>query len=461
MSLRFFFGMLALFFTSTIFGQNCTCDSVFFKVIEGIENNYSGYFDIIKEKQLNYIQEKEKIRNEISYIKAFDFDCFLKIKKYLSFFSDPHISLSFNTQKQPKQVANFFSNGFPVINPGSFSKQKRNSLVGTWMDDSRRYIIKIENESAKKLIGYIIKGDSLFWFNNQVKIVIEKKQRRWKALYYLRDHSIVHEFLDIQKNFFKVGRYARFTRIANENIITSANFRFKKLSSNFSYLELPNFLLQNKGAIDSLIETNLENINACANLIIDLRNNGGGSSLCYQKLMPFLGVNKFNKFGFSIRSSAEIVKQYQQYVADSAFPKSTREGFANILAKISNQNDTLISIIDNYFVYPDTVYNSLHKIYILINEKTASTSEQFLDYAMQSSKVIVLGNSSYGAINYNDINSSFFINCNFLKLNYPMSRSNRIDDLKKQHNAIEPNIKLSIPDNKWIDFVLQKFGKEK
>jgi hypothetical protein len=419
--------IVALFFfilTNTCFCQQCTCSKVYEEVVEKIEENYSGFYDIMDSKFEEYNKVKNKQHVATYNIAIFNFNCYLEIKKYFAFFGDPHLVFLFDGKGKPNETRNFFSASFPIpAAADSAVKNYHNFLEGFWVDDNGRYSIKIIGLSKNHFIGTIVTGDSLYWFSNQVKIDISKKGNNWVATFYLKDHSTVIEKLEVEPNFFKIGRYVRFSRIGFESMMEKPQFKFSTVNDKCCYLKIPNFTVENARVIDSLIETNRSVIEKMPNLVIDLRNNGGGSIIGFAKILPLFGKQQFKKYGASFRSSKGTISKIEAYIKDTTLPQSIINGYKKLLIKLNNAKDTMVEISKTGDYFIDTFYRYPQKIFIFVNEKSASAAEQLLSYAQQSQKVTILGNTTAGATYYNDVNTIALDNCSFLIVNVPMSRT--------------------------------------
>jgi C-terminal processing protease CtpA/Prc len=89
------------------------------------------------------------------------------------------------------------------------------------------------------------------------------------------------------------------------------------------------------------------------------------------------------------------------------------------------------------------------KVVILINDNCASTTEQFLFAAKQSSKVILAGDHTEGVLDYSNVRETPF-SCMPYTLGYSTSRSRRIAAGQAIDNVgIKPDVQLAA-DGDWI-----------
>ena len=100
--------------------------------------------------------------------------------------------------------------------------------------------------------------------------------------------------------------------------------------------------------------------------------------------------------------------------------------------------------------YPKTVS-------VIINEYCASSTELFLLQAKQSSKVVIFGKHSAGAVDYSDA-VTMKMPCELFSLRYSTSRTNRLPAEPLDNIGIRPDV--AIPDNivNWVEFVQLKYN---
>jgi len=110
--------------------------------------------------------------------------------------------------------------------------------------------------------------------------------------------------------------------------------------------------------------------------------------------------------------------------------------------KMLNINDDQTTTMEKVLPYPT-------KVVILTDKGCASTTEQFLLWARQSKKVILMGNNTSGTLDYsNKIEAPFL--CMPYILQYSSSRSRRLDAGQGIDNiGIPPNRRLA-PNEDWI-----------
>ena len=239
----------------------------------------------------------------------------------------------------------------------------------------------------------------------------------------------------------------------------TANIPFvEKLSKTTMMVRIPTFNGKAKKDIDSVILANKKSILKSENLIIDLRNNGGGNDNSYEELLPFLYTNPIRTVGVEYFSTVLNNQRMLDFINKPEYhfeeedKKWAQESYAKLsehLGEFVRLKPNIVSITTFDEVLPKPV-----NVAILINENCGSTTEQFLLAAKQSKKVKLFGTTTFGVL---DISNMYFVNApsGEFALGYSLSRSMRIPEMTIDKKGIQPDyyIDKSIPNYKWTEFV--------
>jgi C-terminal processing protease CtpA/Prc len=212
--------------------------------------------------------------------------------------------------------------------------------------------------------------------------------------------------------------------------------------------------------VDSLFTAQKENLTKTSNLIIDLRNNGGGSDDVYSFITPYLYTQPIKGIGVDMWTTPDNIKGWELILAQYPdLPAESRQEVQNLIDKMKLQINQNVNIVEDVI---DSSYTRLlfpKNVVILINERCASTTEQFLLEARQSKKVTLMGQNTSGTLDYSNLRESDFCEMPY-KLYAPTTRSRRIDIGEGIDGiGIKPNIYLTKKQD-WIQEAL-KFLKKK
>jgi len=233
----------------------------------------------------------------------------------------------------------------------------------------------------------------------------------------------------------------------------------KAINPDVFYIKIASFAYENIASVKDLIAKHKEQIEHSKGLIIDIRNNGGGTDDVYQPILPYVLTNPIRIMSVEFFATHTLVNGLRDYAL-----KNIKQGLDSI-AEAKKIEDDLKEYKDNigkFVLYGDkkvlidTI--TLHKkspthVVILANRNVASSGENFLFSCRQSKKVKIMGTPSMGALDYGSIRE-FKFGCDNYQLYLPTYRSARLPQYPIDNIGVQPDIYLdeSVPD--WIDFAV-------
>ncbi len=474
--MKFFLTSFLFIFINVVYPQDCSCEDSFNWVKETFEKNDAGFKYILEKKgQTAYALHNQKIASKIRSSKD-KVECFKTINEWLTFFRKGHIAIRplINLNKDASNTDSnsttndLFPNWEKVnIDLTTFKKQlskkETPDFEGIW--ESAPYTIGVKKQ-GDHYIGFIIKADGVYWKKGQVKFKINTKDS--SATYYMRDHSaqdfkkaellgnnyLQMDFVILKRTFPAFSGDKKIERYFKS--INSEIPYLEKVSENTVLLRIPSFAYTNKKKIDSVIEVNTQTITSTKNLIIDLRNNGGGSDGSYTKILPFLYTNPIRTIGVKLYSTPLNNDRYNKFISSPDFTKEDKQEFKRMLKKLNKKLGEYVNLNDSkvYIKKYDTIYSYPKNVGIIIHKGNASTTEQFILAAKQSKKVKLFGNTTFGALDVSNMN--FVVSpCKEFQLGYCTSISFRIPEMAIDDIGLQPDYYIddTIKKYNWIEFV--------
>ncbi len=407
--------ILSLLIQHACYSQTCDCSAAISIVQEKVESNLASYqHQVVEFKRENaYARHKLLINQEADSIRTLP-ECRNLLARYLSFFRDEHLffrytddALPFSSIADTAAVRQFYQDE-PVYH---FTKSNSpdTTLDGRWIFEDGSFSIQVFAHAAKRRyrIGVMEKDDQLFWRKGQLKMELFKKGDGSLGCIYRRGTRLPTYYpVRIEKNVMYLGRELRFVRYPEQvhaQSATETGLTLQPLSKQTAYLRIPSFDLSRQLAIDSIMDVNKDIIAGFNNLIIDIRNNGGGGFEAFNALLPFVAdsINIPQPYNASVWLSPENFSYYDESKYEYA---ETREDSLNEAA--------YIRFLEKYkgrFSPPDTgrqqlpfILHQPKKIALLYNRRTASTAEGFILLSKESKRVKSYGENSAGAITYGD-----------------------------------------------------------
>jgi len=450
--------LLILIVSSPAFSQdNCNCEQSLSLLIKKMESEYPGF----KEKTTDTIMYRDfKDRLIIKSGNNKASDCSDLLKNYLSYFRDPHVYL-IQTNETQNSDTEIKSDSRVDITLDDFYKhisKSNDELEGVWGSPYYKVgIIKVNDQYQ----GFIIEAVNEGWKAYEIKF---RLMEDGKANYYMGDHSLEEDsyelfdgsilsFKGINSTFLKELPKPKLTedeiRLKLDNI---SGFYFTKLSDKTSLLCISSFEHAYVERIEKMVSDNQQAIENCENLIIDVRNNLGGTYDAYDEILPYVLTNNTREVGQEFLVTQTLIDEVEDWFDDEAGKEEARRWismFEGNIGKFINPDTS-----DVYISEIKIAEHSPKQIAILVNKRTASSGEAFVLGAKQSKKVKILGVPTYGAIDYGSA-SLFEFGCPNYKLQMPTWRAGRLPDYPIDNIGIQPDIYLDKSVEDWVQFTVE------
>lgn len=457
-----------MFTVTCLKAQNCNCGDNFKYLTQRISKNYIGYTDKVtpsNSKQFaKFTDSLQQIANQLNA-----YHCLSLCREWLDFFKDKHIDFGMDFSKlSPDSVRAFFANEEKANwseNTFRFYLQKNHatldSIEGIWSYGIYEVgIVKDQTQKNIEFIGFIVKADSSRWMPQQIKFRLKKNGNKYEPIYYSgADHSAQYPILSIKRDVLDFGIYGRWTRgpkIKQQTVQVTIKENppsFTLLNHQTSLIKLPSFKSRYRTQIDSLIIRHKAQLAHCEHLIIDIRDNSGGSTNSFEKLLPYLYTNPIKVDGGVVWATEDNIKDCY----DIEYPDISPQSKLDMKKDVKKLREHLG---EHYQLYNDKIIKFSRilkypsRISILINDGTASSAELFLLRAEQSKKVTLYGQNTSGAVDYGETVFTI-LPCKFYSLYYPASKSLHSIKRPLDNIGIAPNVSIPESDTDWIDFVMK------
>ncbi|MEE1898263.1 S41 family peptidase [Flavobacterium rakeshii] len=463
------------------FSQHCNCEENFKWVKKTFEENDAGFNYALSIKgEAAYKKHNDFYESKVKEITDLD-KCADVIYDWLTFFRKGHFYINIiqdSNEVTEKAIINTDNWEKYPISEEEFnkylSKGKHEPLEGIWKTDP--YTIGVI-KTKSGYTGFILDGGNTSWQKYEVKFKLNVTEpNSYGGTYYLRDYSeyklnniiqIGENTLQIDNIFlYRVNPKLEDTKQIKSylELIKANRPLMQQYSDSTLVLRIPSFSNGYKREIDSVIAANHDKIISTPNLIIDIRNNGGGSDGSYSEIIPYLYTNPIRIVGMELLSTTLNNKRMESYLDDPDITKKDKKEVQKSLKILNDNLGKFVNLGDKkvYIQELNTVYSYPKNVGILINKGNGSTSEQFLLAAKQSSKTKLFGATTAGVL---DISNMYYAisPSGDLKLGYCLSKSYRIPDMAIDGKGILPDYYLDseIPQSEWVQYAQDSFSKNK
>lgn len=442
---------LTVCFTSYLFGQEPECVKDFEYVVERIQNDYPGYQDKVNSESAIELNNLEStLRKKII---QYPDSCRQYLRMYTAWFKDFHLRISVHRQQNTSDIEH--KKKYHEIDINAFT-HKTEALEGIWV--GYRGKLAVINRGNKKYIGVSIdlagydEGQVIFEAfeinNNEFELTTFRGNGGSSPT---RNKASLH----LNKNVFEIHDDTRYVRqgkddIADKALLISyiplypnglntysvATF----LSDSTFYIRIPGF---DSNTANDIVQKHWNEIMSRPNLIIDIRNNGGGQDNYYQKLAEIIYTNPYESKGVEWYATEGIVAEWEESIKNGNIKEGYEEESKALVEEMKKN-------IGGFVVHPyyggdeiierDTVYSYPKKVGIIINGNNASSAEQFLLDAKQSTKVVLFGNeNTAGVLDYSNITPKELPSGKY-NLWLPATRSRRLPDFPIDNIGIAPEV---------------------
>lgn len=448
--------------------QDCNCKKDFDFVVNYIEANFPGFDkNVTKDNEQAYLSFKEQIAKKVKTINTQN-DCLKYLTYYVEFFKDNHTKMrtlkGIKVDESSSESVNksLSSKDFLETEIIPLTKEQKSKIYtiddirGVYVSSDSIYTIAlIENKTNfRDYVGVIISSRTKLWEENQIKFEIKRKNENvYEGFFYNRYHQGSYKTVVPFNNGFLGNTWVKVDKENKENYSLNTNQEFKySVIDSTVILRIPSFMGRYTHKIDSLYAAAKAAIEINPYLLIDVRNNGGGNSSNFSKIIPYLYTKPIIDTEFTeLYATKDIIKLYEddfkEIMKDSTQVNEEtiqvfREGIAELKKAAPNsfvkqgETDTL-KLTPKY---------KPKKIGILYNQGCASACEDLLFKAQYSDKTILLGDNSGGFVGYGNIFTVYTPCYNF---GLSCSTTRYSTQWKYEVVGITPNVKLDY-DEDWI-----------
>lgn len=240
-----------------------------------------------------------------------------------------------------------------------------------------------------------------------------------------------------------------------DRVFPSTGMFIEPLSETTLWLRLPDFDPTRAEALAKLLTAAADRLSRVPNLLIDLRDNGGGSDFVYEPLLPIIASRPIYGIGVELRASDDNIALRAE-VADSLRAKQpdVAEFLDGQIARMrANPGGYVAGDTRPFSIMPlDAVRPFPRRVAVLI-DGAGSSGEQFILAARQSRKVTLFGReNSAGVLDFANVVGMTTPSGRF-HMFWATSRSLRLPDDPVDPHGIAPDVRIPADAVDPIGFV--------
>jgi hypothetical protein len=462
---NFFVGILLILISVKASAQPyCNCNQLAKALIHTLETDY------VEGDRLAYNQRYQQVKAKVNANKLadeIDDNCLFTIYSMVEALDDKHVSPRFYLNKAVLKKAFDAKVLDKIYDDWVRQKLRSDGVSGLWElhGGSFRYMVLKDSLVRNKY-------NVLVW--SSINPAMKKGFSKGSIFRISKDSFMYKSFLDTnlvatfplkskERNLYNAitGEWQRkkdfSSAIAPPRQLTPD---IKRLSANTLYIRFPSSSPTYRAPMDSLLRIYHDSLLQTEHLIIDIRDNSGGSRLTYGGLLKYIYDKPIRFDGYFYMASKENViklrESMNQFAAagDSGMYRAFKENVEKLDASLGKK------VLDSgFYINYDTVYSNPKRVSVIINNVTASAAEMLLMSAKQSGKVTVFGENSAGAVDRVD---AYLTDCgckNF-SISIPISLRNPEGYLKPIDNiGIPPDVPIR-KSKDWIQYVQEYYKNQ-
>ncbi|WP_162852512.1 S41 family peptidase [Dinghuibacter silviterrae] len=442
---------------------------------KSVEEDYAGFNDKVNSATIDrYNRLKDSLHEEATL--AGSSSCYKLLKRYLAFFREPHLNLFVrNANGYLDSLRDVFKDEPRIPIQLSELKErwvqgKGDPLEGIWRQGSSYEIAMLKDPAIPgDYLGIVLKADSICWFPGQLKMRFSTHPGgKYTVTFYGRDHTPLTPTTIVRSNSLVIDGYGTWLKTfpvskepVNPDGFGSEVVSFKVLSKDACVLTIKSFDQEYVKTTDSIIKANLSIIERTRNLIIDLRENGGGVSDCFFSLFPLIYTGPIPYDEVYLRSSPGNIAIYEKWKNNPLLSNAKSKAVQEFIDSMKAEPGKMVRVRKGITITLDSILEFPRKIGVLVDYGCASATEGFLINCHYSKKVTIFGSHTHGGYDYSEVVDTRSMPCPYMYYLCPAGKRGLKVYPPIDNIGIQPDVPLdeTIPD--WVAYAVKYLGREK
>ncbi len=467
-----------LFTTAQSATPPCDCPSVLQQVSRKVADNYAGWTDKVTAKtKPAHTRLLDSLQQQATKATT-DADCFQLLKAYKAFFRDGHFQVELRNTGSAATPAPAPVVGVRTIPLSEAQAQqllldkakKHHPVEGIWETPERSYKLAIipDPQSADSLVGVVLASTNPRWTPGLVKLKLATRNPAAGQVLY-RNGAFEEESLRLAQtgNLFRIGGYGYWLRRFPQAVTEAEQqtvarqaipIEFRQLSPQVAYLRVTSFNTP-KAQVDSMVRVHQSALRQTPTLIIDIRDNGGGSNSSFASLLPLMNTNNFQDTHTYMRTSPDNIAAEEAMVARARAGHWDTDSVLNVWATDVAQakaHPNQLYRTEGSLLKIDSVLTNPVRVAVLMNANCYSSAEYFAFYAKQSRKATLFGQHTGGVMDYGNVRNQV-LDCPHFVLRLPTTRSGWVDTAPIDNRGFQPDVVIPATEPDWVDYVVRYY----
>lgn len=398
---------------------SCPCRAQLEMTIQNVEETYIGYrLEVTEATSAAYDARKARALEAASRPDA---DCFLVIRDWIDGFGDAHLFLLENPRFDNSQLDSLRRTA--VLTEWTEAALRRDfttradrldPIEGLWYGRDGRYGIVRDGDA---FVAVVLHSGDEGWIPGMEKARLHRHpDGGFDTIWRMPDHSIRRYPARLHRGNLLVvtggiGWAREFPRPTGSRPLDSVDPlapTLETLEKDVLLVSLPTHDPSYRSRLDSLVRSHHERLATARLLIVDIRGNGGGSSLTTTPLMPYVHATPEREVPGPkgepvVLASADNLAYFTRWKRGDQTPAWLND----LLSRMGRSFGEIVPFQDppdtTRAWVPDTTYAGPRHVAILVDGGVGSAAEAFLLFALHSPRVTVFGEPTWGMIDYQNV----------------------------------------------------------
>jgi hypothetical protein len=462
------------FAVGQITGDTCQCTQVLQQVSHKASLNYAGWDDkVTTTTKTAYSRLLDSLLTQAGKTTT-DTGCFTLLKAYKAFFRDGHVQVSLRSTAQvaPRQIRRMPLTETQAQQWLKDPTKSHHPLEGIWETPEHSYKLAIlaDPQRVDSLVGIVLSATNTQWTPGLVKLRLAAQVGTQFPAHY-RNAAFEDEPVQVTQtgNLFQISGYGYWQRLYPQRVSRAEQqalaqrlspIEFRQVSPQVAYLRVSSFNVA-KAQVDSLVRVNQPALRRTPTLIIDIRDNTGGSNSSFAALLPLMNTNNFQDMHTYMRTSPDNIAAEEALVAQARAGQWDTDSVLNSWAADVAQakaHPNQLYRSPGGTIRLDSVRLNPARVALLMNQRCYSSAEYFVFYAKQSRKVTLFGQHTGGVMDYGNVRSQG-LDCPRFGLRLPTTRSGWVDTSPIDNVGFQPDIPIPATEPDWINYVVRYYNR--
>ncbi len=404
--------------------STCDCTFELEYIIEFTEENLPGFRDNV---DASNVEEYEKYKSSLlsnSRQVNTKMECLKVLTYYVEYFKDQHTMIrlygpdvDWHDQASVRRFLQsdiYKATETYQITDNSLMQYPIEDIRGVYQNrDSTLTIAVVEDQTINRdYAGVVVESATEKWKKGQIILEIKQSiQDSYSAFIYSDDRSMGYENNYPLANGVLGDIWYKTTlnQYINPVIDAPYDLTFKVLDDSIAYVRVPWFFSSKSRSIMEFMDSVDHIIRDTKYLIVDVRNNGGGSDGNAMSLMDYIYTQPYEMDHVQLYATKGNIMKYEKLYATLA--EDTVNNSKGMLSFLKSEIDDMKDAPEETFIdrtkedqhiTRDTVLDTPAKVAVLYNKYSASACESFIFWAKDSDKTILVGENSGGYVGYGE-----------------------------------------------------------